>query len=52
MTLGSGTDVNLTETPFDVEMNVPDQPAAAMSGAKAKVAGDWAKSESENEIRG
>ena len=35
MTLGSGTDVNLTETPLEVEVNVPDQPAAAMSGAKA-----------------
>jgi hypothetical protein len=47
VTLGSGTDVNLTDTPLDVEVNVPDQPAAAMSGAKAKALGGWAKAELE-----
>ena len=47
VTLGSGTDVNITETPFDVEINVPDQPAAAMSGAKAKALGGWARAELE-----
>ena len=47
MTLGSGTDVNLTETPLDVEVNVPDQPTAAMSGAKAKALAGWARAELE-----
>jgi hypothetical protein len=46
-TLGSGTDMNLTDTPLIVEVNVPDQPAAAMSGAKAKALVGWARAELE-----
>lgn len=49
--LGSGTLVNLTETPVVVVLNAPFQPAAAMSGAKAKVLGDGAENV-ENDISG
>ena len=52
MVFGSGTDVNCTETPLDVDVNVPDHPSAAMSGAKAKALAGWTVGESENEIRG
>ena len=51
VTLGSGTVVNLTETPVVVVLNVPFQPAAAISGAKAKVLGDGAEIV-ENDISG